>query len=90
MFILLSLLVVYEKGHKIYSKNRVIVADPFKNMHYDNAICEKYRCMNKFIEIPVEYVQSEDLRTTQQNGRVQFMFYNDRFKEMYTGFAKFR
>lgn len=80
---------IYEKGNRVYKQNRKKVPNPLQRMIYDPEICEKYRCMNKFFEVPAEFM-SEERKATQRNGRVLFMVYNNKFKGMFYGFPKYR
>ncbi|CAG9320968.1 unnamed protein product [Blepharisma stoltei] len=90
LLILIALWGIYEKGHRVYKDNRKQVENPFERMVYNPEMCEKYRCMNKFLEVPVEYIQNEEIKASVRDGRVQIMIYNDKFKAMFYGFTKYR
>ncbi|CAG9322217.1 unnamed protein product [Blepharisma stoltei] len=81
---------IYERGYKIYKENRGKIENPFQRMVYNPEMCEKYRCMNKFLEISPNYSQTEESKVSQRDGRVQIMIYNDKFKSMFYGFTKYR
>lgn len=88
--LLLILWVIYEKAAWVYRKNVKKVKNPFANMIYKPDLCKTYRCMNKFLEVPIGFLTftTSELYTTPDT--VTIMIYNDNFKKMHTHFPYYR
>ena len=80
---------IYERAHLVYSSNAKLLKNPLKKMIYDPELCSKYKCMNKFLEIPAEFI---GIRNTRAGGnqRIKIMIYNNNFKKMYSQFPNYR
>ena len=82
--------VVYEKAYFAYRENRKKVQNPFAKMVFQPSLCEFYKCMNKFLEVPSGFLNFQDSRTGNATERVTIMIYNDNFKKMQTQFPNYR
>lgn len=83
---LMFMWLVYERAYSGYRVNVKKLMDPFKKMVFCPELCEKFKCMNKFIEIPV----GENERCTANGNSMTVMIYNERFKKMMTRFPYYR
>ncbi|OMJ76364.1 hypothetical protein SteCoe_24261 [Stentor coeruleus] len=88
--ILLILWIIYERAAWVYRKNRKKIRNPFINMIYKPDLCKIYKCMNKFLEVPIGFLtfRASELHTTPDS--ITIMIYNDNFKKMHTNFPYYR
>ena len=77
---------IYEKARFVYNKNKELVDNPLSKMIYDPEICFRYRCMNKFLEIPLRV----GTLNSDREERITIMVYNQNFKKIFTQFPLYR
>jgi hypothetical protein len=83
---LIFMWVIYERARVVYNSNKKLVKDPLSKMIFDPEICFRYRCMNKFLEIPLR----PGTINTEREERITIMVYNQNFKKIFTQFPIFR
>lgn len=86
--LLITMWIIYEKASVVYNTNSKRLDSPLKRMIYDPDLCKRFKCMNKFLEVPSSFL----LESNEENlaNRVTVMIYNDSFRKMYSQFPCYR
>ena len=85
---LIFMWVLYERADVVYRSNNRKVSNPWKRMIYKPDLCKRYRCMNKFLEVPSSILG--DISVESNTEKISIMIYNDNFKKMYSQFPYYR
>lgn len=83
---LIFMWIVYERARSVFEANKKLVKNPLRKMIFDPEICFRYKCMNKFLEIPV---RGSSLNPATED-RITVMVYNQSFKKIFTQFPLYR
>ena len=85
---LISMWIIYERAHIIYRSNNRKISNPLKRMIYNPDLCKRYRCMNKFLEVPSSILG--DISVEGNTEKISIMIYNDNFRKMHSQFPYYR
>jgi hypothetical protein len=86
LIFLIFMWIIYERARVVFNANKKLVKNPLSKMHFEPEICLRYRCMNKFLEIP----RTSTTVNGEREERVTVMVYNQNFKKIFTQFPMFR
>ena len=87
---LIFMWIIYERAYSVYRENTKKVRNPFAKMVFESEQCKFYKCMNKFLEVPADFLIFHDSLRAATSERVTIMIYNENFRKMQTQFPIYR